>query len=77
MNVTEVPAQIVVLEAAIETDGFKLLTTLIVRLLDVAVELLTQFAFEVSTQVITSPETKPVAMYVDKLKPTLVPFFFH
>ena len=77
VNVTEVPAQMVVFEAAIETDGFKLLTTLIVRLLDVAVALDVQFAFEVSTQVITSPETKPVAIYVDKLKPTLVPFFFH
>jgi hypothetical protein len=77
VNVTDVPEQIVVLDAEIETDGFKLLTTLIVRLLDVAVELLEQFAFEVSTQVITSPETRPVAMYVDKLSPTLVPFFFH
>lgn len=77
VNVTEVPAQIVVLEAEIETDGLKLLTTLIVRLFDAAVELLTQFALEVRTQVITSPETKPVAMYVDKLKPTLLPFFFH
>ena len=62
MKVTEVPTQIVVLDAEIETDGFKLLTTLIVRLLDVAVAFDVQFAFEVSTQVITSPETKPVAI---------------
>ena len=62
MKVTEVPAQIVVLDAEIETDGFKLLTTLIVRLLDVAVVFDVQFALEVSTHVITSPETKPVAI---------------
>lgn len=62
VNVTDVPAQIVVLEVEIETDGVKLLTTLIVRLLELAVAFDVQFALEVSTQVITSPETKPVAI---------------
>lgn len=79
VKVTDVPAQIVVdgLAAMLTltgNDGF----TVIVILLDVAGEPLKQgVAFDVITQVITSPLFNVVLVYVGELVPTLPPFTFH
>ena len=58
VNVTDVPAQIVVAEALMVTDGVTFGFTTIVMLLDVAVVGETQAAVDVITQVTTSPFTK-------------------
>jgi hypothetical protein len=58
VNVTDVPAQIVVAEALIVTDGVTVVFTVIVTLLDVAVVGEAQAAVEVITQVITLPFAK-------------------
>lgn len=51
---------------------------LMVIVLEVAVELgVVQGALLVNTQVILSPCTKVLVVYVIKPVPTLVPFFFH
>ena len=69
--------QIVVCDAAIETDGVTLAFTVIVTALLVAVADVGHGAFDVITQVITSPFTSEAELYVVLLEPTLPPFFFH
>ena len=64
VNVTDVPAQIVVAEALIVTDGVTVAFTVIVTLLDVAVVGEAQAAVDVITQVTTSPFAKVELLYV-------------
>jgi hypothetical protein len=77
VNVTDCPAQIAPDGFALMlTDGVTEEFTVIVIALDVAVVGLAQEALEVITQVITSPSTRELVVYIDPA-PTLVPFFFH
>jgi len=78
VNVTDVPAQIVVALAAIETLAVKTGFTTIVTPFDVAGDPVKQgVAFDVITQVITSPFANEVEEYVEAVAPEIVvPFFF-
>ena len=60
VNVTSVPEQTGLAEAAILTEGVALVTTVIVIELEVTVVGLAHCAFEVSNNVITSPFAKVV-----------------
>ena len=51
--------------------------TLIVRLFELAVVGLAQFALEVNTQVTACPFVKAEVLYAALLVPTLMPFTFH
>lgn len=55
VNTTSVPAQIVVVEAVMKTDGAAVDTICILSTLDVTDAGAAQLALEVSTQLITSP----------------------
>ena len=78
VNVTEVPAQIVVNEAATETDGVTTGFTVMVIALDVAVVGEAQEAVEVITHVIIFPLAKAAEVYVELVAPEiLLPFSFH
>ena len=78
MNVTELPAQLVLLPevTAIVTDGVKFALTFIVTVLEEAVADVTQVAFDVSTQVTASELFKVVLVYVTPV-PAFPPFTFH
>jgi hypothetical protein len=77
VNVILPVPHIAVCDAAIETVGVTLGFTVIVIALLVAAVVVGQGAFDVITQVITSPFTKEAELYVVLLEPTLPPFFFH
>lgn len=77
VNVTDVPAQIVVALAPIETLGVTLEFTTMVTELEVAVVGEAQANDEVITQLTTSPFTKAVLDQVTLLPPTFDPFNFH
>lgn len=77
MNVTLVPEQIVVAEAATATDGVTLVFTVIVTGEDVAVVGDAQVAVEVITQVTIAPLLNAAFVYVVPPVPTFVPFNFH
>jgi len=62
VNVTEAPAQTVVLLATIDTEGVTVAFTVIVMELLVAVALLTQLALLVNCNEITSPFTNEVVV---------------
>ncbi len=64
VNVTEVPAHIVVADAAILTDGVCSGFTVMVTLLLVAVDGVAQVALLVNTALTTSPLDNPVVVYV-------------
>ena len=78
VNVTELPAQIVEPVDTIETLGVTDGLIVMVTLFDVAVADVTHVRLEVSTQVIISPLTSVVVVYVEEVAPLMfVPFFFH
>ena len=78
MNVTFVVAQIVLPGLAdILTEGTTRPVTVIVILLDVALDTARQFALLVITQLTTSPFANAALEYVLLLVPTFVPFNFH
>ena len=58
VKLTFVPVQTVLDEVAIDTKGVSDVPTVIVTLLEVAVVVVAQAAFEVSTQLTTSPFAK-------------------
>ena len=76
MKVTEVPAQIELLLAAITTLGVTFEVTVMVTFPETAVEAVTQLALLVITQRIISPFAKVVDVYVEPVV-ALTPFFFH
>lgn len=77
MNVTLVPAQMVVADAEIETAGVTVGLTVIVSELEVAVSGDAQLSDEVITQLTTFPLVSVVVVYVGLLVPVLTPFNFH
>ena len=78
MNVTEVPVQIVVAVAVIETAGTSVELTVIVTPGLVAVVGDAQVAVEVNTALNTSPVIADVVEYVEFEAPEIaVPFFCH
>ena len=77
MNVTELPAQTVVLGVEILTEGVIEGVTVIVIPLEVAVVVLVQEAFEVMTQVTICPLVSALVVKAELFVPTLVPSTFH
>ena len=77
MNVTEVPGQIVVAEAAIETAGAGAGKTFIVTPVDVAETGLAHGALDVITTVTTWPLVKLVELNEGLFVPTGLPFTCH
>ncbi|KAF5032324.1 hypothetical protein DSECCO2_618510 [anaerobic digester metagenome] len=77
MNVTPVPAHIVVAEAETATDGVTTGLTVIVIPVEVAVVGDAHEAVDVITQVTTSPLARALLVYVALLVPTFVPLTFH
>lgn len=73
----DVPAQIVVDEAVIDTAGVTGVVTAMVNALLVAVAEVTQVKLEVKTQVTISPFANVVELKVALLVPTFDPFIFH
>ena len=77
MKVTEPPAQMVVVVAAILTEGVTDGLTVIVIAFDVAVAGEAQLALDVKTQVTTWPLVSVVVVNVGLLVPTFVVPTFH
>jgi hypothetical protein len=77
VNVTDTPAQAVIVDAEILTEGVTDGFTVIEMLLLVAVVDDAQFAFDVNTQDTISPFTMPVELYVEAFVPAFTPFTFH
>ena len=77
MNVTEVPAHIVVELAAIETVGVSTGLTVIIIVFEVAVTGFVQVALDVITQVTVLPLPSAALTYVGVLLPALLPLSFH
>lgn len=77
VNVTLVPAQIVVVDAAIEMDGVRMGFTTIVMLLLVAMADVTHVAELVRIQVTTSLLLSVVEVNVELFAPMFVPLIFH
>ena len=77
MKVTLLPAQIVVEEAVILTEGVNKEFTVMVIVLDVAGEFVTQVAFEVISQETLSPFVSEEFEYAALLVPTLFPLSIH
>jgi len=77
VNVTDVPAQTFVADAAIDTEGTTVGFTVIVILALFAVVGLAQVAFEVSTQLTACPFVNVVVVKMLELVPAFVPFTFH
>ena len=77
VNVTCVPAHMVVADALMLTDGATLDVTVIVIGLDVAIVGEAQLNEEVITTVTTSPFASVVDWNVGLLVPALLPFIFH
>jgi len=77
VNVTLVPAHMVVADATIEIVGLRLGFTTMVKLLLVAVGEVVQAILDVSRQVTTSLLFKVVEVNVVELVPAFVPLIFH
>ena len=77
VNVTEEPEQIVVAEAAIETEGTTVEFTVITTELDVTGEPVAQVELEVIITVTVCPLVNVVEVNVGELVPTLLPFTCH
>jgi hypothetical protein len=77
VNVTDVPAQIVVTDAAIPTLGTSIGFTVIVTVLDVAVTGETHVALEVTITVTASLLFKVVEVNVEEFIPAFTPFSCH
>jgi hypothetical protein len=77
VNVAALPWHTVLLLVVIVIVGTRAGVTLIVTLLEVAVEGDAQAALDVSTQLTTSLLLKDVDAKLDELVPALVPFTFH
>ena len=77
VNVTLVPAQMVVADAATLTLGVSKGSTIIVTVFDVAGEPVAHVAVEVISTVTVFPLAKVLLLYVALLVPTLLPFSFH
>jgi hypothetical protein len=77
VNVTLVPEQIVVAEAAMLTLAGKFGFTVMVTVLEVAGLPVAQVALDVSIHVTVFPLAKAAFVYVVLLVPTLVPLSFH
>ena len=75
MNVTDVPAHIVVAVAAILTDAVTDGLTVMVIELDVAVAGVTHVPVGVMTQVTTLPLARVLEVYVAPVPTTVVPTF--
>ena len=76
MNVTLLPEQIEVELAVIETDGVTELVV-IVMVLDVAVDVVVQLAFDVMVTVTWSPLARELVVKVEELVPAFAPFICH
>lgn len=77
-KLTGVPAQMLLPGvAATVMVGVTLLDTFIVIPLDVAVEVLAHPAFDVNTQVTTSPKARVLGLNKVEFVPALIPFTFH
>lgn len=77
VNVTDVPAHILVELAVTATAGVTPGVTVIVKVLPEAVVADAQAAFDVSTQVTWSLLASVELLYEAELVPTLLPFNFH
>lgn len=77
VNVTDVPAQMVVALAAMLRLTGKFGFTVIVTVFDVAGLPVTQGAFEVITHVTVFPLVNVALVYVGEFVPTFTPFTFH
>ena len=77
VNVTDVPAQIVVCVAETDTVGVTIGLTVTLTLLLVAVGVVGHGALDVSIHHIESVLTMFLVPYVAELIPTLAPFFTH
>ena len=76
MNVTLLLEQIEVELAVIETEGVTELVV-IVMVLDVALDVVVQLAFDVIITVTWSPLARELVVNVDELVPAFVPFICH
>ena len=76
VNVTDIPEQIVVAEAAILTKGVTAELTIIVTALDVAVGIVAQGTVDVITHVTIFPLANTALVNVTPV-PELTPFTFH
>ena len=77
MNVTEVPEQMVVALAAMETLAVRIGLTTIVTPFEVAGDPVKHgVAFDVISQVITSPFASVVVVYVEAVAPEITVLFF-
>jgi hypothetical protein len=77
VNVTPVPAQITVADAAMITEGVTWVVTVIVIALERAVPVVRQDSLEVNSQVTWSPLVRPGVEKALVLLPALLPFTFH
>jgi hypothetical protein len=77
VNVVGVPAQMVVLDVLIDTDGTTIGLIVNVTTLEMALSGVAQAAFEINRQVITSLFVKVVELKEAELVPTTVPFLLH
>ena len=77
VNVTDEPAQTVVLGVVILTDGVTAGFTVMVMPVEVAVVVVGQEAFDVITQVTICPLVSVLVVNVALLVPAFVPFTFH
>jgi len=76
VNVTLLLEQIEVELAVIETEGVTELVV-IVMVLDVALDVVVQLAFDVIITVTWSPLARELVVNVDELVPAFVPFICH
>lgn len=74
---TNCPLQVLVVEGLMLTAGVTAGDTTMVILFEPILEGVAQAAFEVNTQLTTSPFTKEVDVNVGVLLPLFVPFTFH
>jgi hypothetical protein len=77
VNVTDVPVQTGLAEAAIDTLTGRFGLTVIVIVFDVAGLPVTHAALEVITQVTWAPSARAAFVYVVLFVPTFVPLSFH
>jgi hypothetical protein len=77
VNVVGVPAQMVVLDVLIDTEGATTGLIVNVTALEMALSGVAQAAFEINRQVITSLFVNVVELKEAELVPTKVPFLLH
>lgn len=77
VNVTLCPAHIVFVEAEIDNEGVTVGLMVMVMLFEVAVDCVTQAAFEVNTQVTTAPLVNVFDVNDAALVPAFIVFTFH